>query len=344
LEDVVKLKPTEVLTTETCGGETCTAMSAIIYAKGTLHPDVSVGLCESCNLKYTTEGVTTIPKYDASNPAGETTAAPAAETKKKRGRPKKAAAEPALPLAAVTPAAPVTVPVSAPPAAPYVPGTVATPQQVQAGVDVIRAQVSEELEIPKMGMVLAFTTEAKTEAANTLTMLREVKLVTPEQEQWAMNAANLLAKRHDELEKKRKSWTAPLKKVTGDIEAEFRPVLQLLDEGVAILKSKVGEYRYALEQEKQKALAAMSAAVSTGNTQQAQALATQIETLAPPPPEKGTVTMVWTGQVTNAMEIPRQYLVPDVNALLAITASLKRDPGIPGWKAWEVPDVRISRR
>lgn len=307
----MKLKPIEVIVTETCGEETCAGMSAIIYSKGTLHPDIAVGLCETHHALYATEGLTNDPP------------------KRKRGRPKHVKPEDMPPP---IPAPPTGPPVVIEPTTTVVASTL--PPPASAG----------DLEIPKMSIVLAFTEEAKAEASATLGMLREVTLTTPEHEQWAMTSANALAKRHDELEKKRKSWVAPLKKVTGDIESEFRPVLQLLDEGISILKAKVGEYRAALEAEKQKALAAMSAAVQAGDTAQAQALATQIEVAAPPPPDKGSVRMVWTGQVTDPTKIPAQFMVPDVNALLSLTASLQRDPGIPGWQAWQVPEVKISRR
>lgn len=331
----MNLKPREMLTTETCGEEKCTGLSEIIYAKGTMVPDIAVGLCSTHNAQYTADPAPApaLAKWDASNP----TATPVPDNgkpKRGRGRPKKTATLTVDASGVVSSATTAhiegaaTAPVTVTPVVPVPPA----------------APAGDDLEIPKMPVVLAFTAEAKTEAEATLGLLREVKLVTPEQEQWAMNAANTLAKKHDELEKKRKSWTAPLKKVTSDIESEFRPVLQLLTQGIDILKQKVGDYRFALEQEKQKALAAMQTAVQSGNVAQAQAIATQIEVSAPPPPDKGSVKMVWTGQVVDPTLIPRQFLVPDVNALLAMTASLKRDPGIPGWKAWEVPEVKISRR
>jgi hypothetical protein len=319
-----------MLAAETCGEARCVAMSEIIYHAGTMLPDNQVGLCTAHNVQYTNEGqkglkvLESFEVWDASNPTPE-------NGKKKRGRPKKI--ENTKIADAVKEAKVEAQHVEGAAAPATVTHTIALPTPVDDGPAV-----------PKMPVVLAFTTEAKTEAEATLGMLREVRLTTPEHESWAMNAANALAKKHDELEKKRKSWTAPLKKVTSDIESEFRPVLQLLTQGIDILKQKVGDYRFALEQEKRKALAAMHTAVQAGDTAQVQALATQIEISAPPPPDKGSVNMVWTGQVTNATEIPRQYLVPDVNALLTITASLKRDPGIPGWKAWEVPEVKISRR
>jgi hypothetical protein len=310
-------------------------MSEIIYHPGTIDPDAKVGLCGAHNAQYAAEGVESLIKWDASNPTPPPP--PATENKKrKRGRPRTGQGPHDVPLA-------VTENLVVTPAAQHVEGA-AAPATVMHTTTLPPALVDDGLAIPKMPVVLAFTTEAKEEAEATIGMLREVQLKTPEHESWAMNAANALAKKHDELEKKRKSWTAPLKKVTSDIESEFRPVLQLLTQGIDILKQKVGDYRFALEQEKRQALAAMQTAVQAGNVAQAQALATQIEIAAPPPPDKGSVKMVWTGQVTDPTAIPREYLVPDVNALLAMTASLKRDPQIPGWKAWEVPDVKISRR
>jgi len=320
----VDLKPKDMLAAETCGEARCVAMSEIVYHAGTMLPDKEVGLCGAHNVQYTNEGqaglkvLESLEVWDASNPVPE-------NGKKKRGRPKKVEKTANTEISDMIKEA-----------------NVAT--QNQTAVVAPAAPVDDGPAVPKMPVVLAFTTEAKEEAEATLGMLREVQLKTPEHESWAMNAANALAKKHDELEKKRKSWTAPLKKVTSDIESEFRPVLQLLTQGIDILKQKVGDYRFALEQEKQKALAAMQTAVQTGNTAQVQALATQIEVASPPPPDSGSVKMVWTGQVTNAADIPRQYLIPDTNALLTLTASMKRDPGIPGWKAWEVPEVKISRR
>jgi hypothetical protein len=49
----------------------------------------------------------------------------------------------------------------------------------------------------------------------------------------------------------------------------------------------------------------------------------------------------WTGTVTDADALPRQYMVPDTAKLLAITKTLKEATDIAGWRARKVRTVTI---
>lgn len=57
-----------------------------------------------------------------------------------------------------------------------------------------------------------------------------------------------------------------------------------------------------------------------------------------------SVRREWTGEVVDAGLLPREYMIPDTARLEAATRSLGADPGIPGWRAFQVERVRTSRR
>lgn len=49
----------------------------------------------------------------------------------------------------------------------------------------------------------------------------------------------------------------------------------------------------------------------------------------------------WTGEVVDESLIPRQYLVPDLSRLLAVTRSLKQATQIPGWRVKSAATVTV---
>lgn len=52
-----------------------------------------------------------------------------------------------------------------------------------------------------------------------------------------------------------------------------------------------------------------------------------------PPVDGISFADVWDGDVTDAAQIPREFLIPDVKKLKDITKALKEATSIPGWKA-----------
>jgi hypothetical protein len=59
------------------------------------------------------------------------------------------------------------------------------------------------------------------------------------------------------------------------------------------------------------------------------------------PKAAGVITVEeWGGTVVNAAILPREYLIPDYDKLLAITKTLKNDTQIPGWK----PTMTVKTR
>lgn len=58
-----------------------------------------------------------------------------------------------------------------------------------------------------------------------------------------------------------------------------------------------------------------------------------LEVADPPKIEGIVVGETWDGEVTDAAQIPREYLIPDLKKLKDITKVLKEATVIPGWKA-----------
>ena len=56
------------------------------------------------------------------------------------------------------------------------------------------------------------------------------------------------------------------------------------------------------------------------------------------------VRVEWTGEVFDDAQIPREYMVPDLKKLQAVTKTLGEKTKIPGWRIFEQPVVRTARR
>jgi hypothetical protein len=53
------------------------------------------------------------------------------------------------------------------------------------------------------------------------------------------------------------------------------------------------------------------------------------------------ISETWSGEVTDASALPREYLVPDTARLLAITKALKEATDIAGWRTKKIRSVSI---
>lgn len=54
------------------------------------------------------------------------------------------------------------------------------------------------------------------------------------------------------------------------------------------------------------------------------------------------VRTLWNGRVTDVKLIPREYMIPDIATLMALTRARKGDPEIPGWEATPNASVAIT--
>jgi hypothetical protein len=188
-----------------------------------------------------------------------------------------------------------------------------------------------------------FTEGAAADAGKVLDLARKLEIRKAADREFAEGALAEIARKHDAWDGKRLAWVKPLKAVAADIDASFRPATRALKEAIDVIKRKIGEWDVAQAQERARLLRASVQAASAGDQA---AAAKAYEKAEAHVVDQGTATskIVWTGEVADASLIPREYLVPDVEKLEALTRSLGRDPQIPGWRAYETAEVRTSRR
>lgn len=135
--------------------------------------------------------------------------------------------------------------------------------------------------------------------------------------------------RSAKVDEVRRSITDPLNLALKRANGLFRPVLDAWAEIERVLKAKLVAFQAAQAAERDRLLAA--AGESPGD---ADGLIAEAEAAIVPVVGGLSTRRAWTGEVSDASLIPREYLVPDVRALMAVTRAAKADPGIPGWRAW----------
>lgn len=89
--------------------------------------------------------------------------------------------------------------------------------------------------------------------------------------------------------------------------------------------------------------AEMAAAARRAEAERAAAMAA-VAAAAPAKIDGVSMRREWSGEVVDAGLLPREYMRPDTAKLEATTKALGADPGIPGWRAFQVEKVRTSRR
>jgi hypothetical protein len=198
--------------------------------------------------------------------------------------------------------------------------------------------------IPPRAEVDEFIGESKKDIDASLATIRKLSIKKPAELEFAGSALKEVAHRHDVIDKKRKSWVEPLKAVAKDIDKTFKPLLDGLKAAEQILKDKIGEYHVAGELARAALLKDASKAIQSGNQGAAEAALAQADKFVPSVVEGVTATTYWTGEVIDAAAIPREYLMPDVAKLEAMTKATGEDPKIPGWRAFPTSAVRTSRK
>jgi hypothetical protein len=205
-------------------------------------------------------------------------------------------------------------------------------------------QAAKVLDFPKAREVDEFAKGARADAEGALEIVRALQIVTAPEYEFAGNALREVAERHDALDDKRKSWVEPLKSVAKDIDATFKPLLSALKEAEETLKEKIGAYRVAMELARAEVLRDASAAIQAGDATTAERLISGADALVVGEVAGVSVKAVWSGEVLDASAIPREFLVPDLAKLEALTKAAGEDPKIPGWRAFPTTQVRTARK
>ncbi len=204
------------------------------------------------------------------------------------------------------------------------------------------AQVEEDS--PQVQAAALFVKRERPEIEEALAELDGTDITTEEGYQFLGGALKVIAGRFTALDEKRKSWVEPLKRVAADIDAEFRPVLKALKEAEERIKDRLGGRAVDVAEKKSGLLREAAALSAKGDEKGAKLKLAAAHATAVPVVEGVGVSAYWTGEVLDPALLPREYLMPDLKKLEAVTEATAGDPKIAGWRAFVASSVRTTRK
>ena len=178
--------------------------------------------------------------------------------------------------------------------------------------------------------------EAETGASETLEVVTSVSI--PEDISYA-EAVRLIADVKDQSNAwvlQRDLIVKPMKAAIAEVTKMFKPSIDKAKEAEDYLKAKVLDARALLHEQADEL---MGEASSTGD----HTLVAKADELRPEEMKGVSITVVYSGKVTDVSQIPAEFLKPpaaDEEKLLKYTKACKGDVDIPGWKA--TTDERMS--
>lgn len=197
-------------------------------------------------------------------------------------------------------------------------------------------------ELPNM-IELAKTAETQAkDAEKSLDFIRGLPCVTNDEYQTALRVCADVKIRHSGIDGTRKRWVDGLNAIAKDINKTLGVPLNFYAEAEAVLKKKMIELNQSRAAEIARLRDEAQEAAKAGDTTKAEELIEQADELEVPKLEGLAIGEAWTGEVTDAEKIPREYLTPDVKALKALTKAKKTDPKIPGWKAYPEGSATVT--
>lgn len=197
------------------------------------------------------------------------------------------------------------------------------------------------VEIPKLADVAKDAAAQTDEATEALAVLERLALVSEADLRQAVAVVAEMKDKRNEVDAQLKTLTKPLKGVIKDIEKLFKPAIQALDQCEAYLKMRIADYAATQAEERDRLLGEAGRMVKE-SAPAARALIAQAETHMLDKVPGLALREAWDGEVVDVDAIPREYLIPDVKALKALTRARKGDPRIPGWRAYPVASVAIT--
>lgn len=198
------------------------------------------------------------------------------------------------------------------------------------------ATIPNMTELAEMAIVQAKDAEAS------LTFIKSMPVVTNEEYGVAVKLCADVKDRHSAIDEKRKSWVEPLNAVVKDINKTLGVPLNFYAEAETVLKAKIIELNTSRTAEISRLRKESSEASKAGDTEKAEALIAQAEEIEVPKLDGLGTGETWMGEVEDEKQIPREYMIPDLKKLKALTKNKKVDPEIPGWRAYSEGSATIT--
>lgn len=214
--------------------------------------------------------------------------------------------------------------------------------KLRTSKDTARPMKDPEVIIPKMGDVALEASSQGEEADEALDLIKGIKLATNDDLKMAVVTIAEMKDKRGAVEAVLKRFTDPLKGVIKDIESMFKPAMRALDDCEKLMKRKISVFSDDQAVRRDKYLAIAGEAASKGEEGVAQAALASADELVLEKVPGLSVRELWDGEVVDAAVIPREFLIPDVKALKAMTRARKGDPSIPGWRAFPTSSVAIT--
>ena len=147
---------------------------------------------------------------------------------------------------------------------------------------------------------------------------------------------------YEKVEGLRRSWVDPLNGVVASINKFFKPITTALERSEEVLKGKLSLFIESQSKERDRFIAAASKFSEAGKMTSASEMLASAGDCIVPKVAGLAVRETWDGFVDDPSAIPREYLVPDLKALLAVTRVRKGDTNIPGWKVEHRHNLAVS--
>jgi hypothetical protein len=186
-----------------------------------------------------------------------------------------------------------------------------------------------------------------------LASLSAVQIDTSEQLTWIVSMAQSVARYRDTVDAERKSAVGALTQVVSQINGWFRPSLQALEAVERRCKDLIGGYHVRQRAEQERAFAAASAAMASGDLATTTAALAESRAAAPMTAALGRAELgagvreVWRAEVVDANLVPREYLIVDQKALDGVAKKLHKSatpPSIAGVRFVRGAVVALSRK
>jgi hypothetical protein len=185
---------------------------------------------------------------------------------------------------------------------------------------------------------------------------KNIVIASPEQEGHAIDIGKAVKQLRDEAEDLRKQTVSPAKQMLKNIDLMFSTVTDRADASIRIIKEKILSFR---ENEERKRVVAQLKAEEEYAKKLAEAEKkaekSGKEVKMPPPPlppqadvsnqiagkdSAGQVKKVWTFEIEDERDIPREYMTPDEKAIKqAISSGVRKIAGI---KIYQKSNIAIS--
>ncbi len=176
------------------------------------------------------------------------------------------------------------------------------------------------------------TAGAKAEAVEIAAAAGGYLVQTEDQASIAIATVRDIKAKRKALEAKRASILGPMSQAVDEIKALFNPAIKALEQAEKDLKGEVVQWGEDRISDADTLLEAVGRGeLGEIETKAALVEARELTTFEIPGYH---VQARWTGEVTDAEALPREYLVPDEVALRKLTQKAKQDPGIPGWRGF----------